>query len=66
MRKEMGHNKGTKILNWAIDVQRDRQFEIDTEVCGIIWEQDELSFLNSLEFRQHYFTNAVRWSLGML
>lgn len=38
MRKEMGHNKGMKILNWAIDVQWDRQFEIDTEVCGIIWE----------------------------
>lgn len=36
--KEMGHNKGMKILNWAIDVQGDRQFEIDTEICGIIWE----------------------------
>lgn len=29
MRKEMGHNKEMKILNWEIDVQWDRQFEID-------------------------------------
>ena len=38
MRKEMGHNKGMKMLNWTIDVQWDRQFEIDTEVCGTIWK----------------------------
>lgn len=32
----MGCHMGMKILNWAIGVQWDRQFEIDTEVCGII------------------------------